>query len=460
MTIHAQLSPATGPGLAFPHDPAAAHRARLGRGRVPPARAQARRRPRSARASASSPRRAHSGTDLVAALLTFFAVALGAPADRGHHYGHGRPEPRGAGGGRLPRRRQRLDRSPGDPAARGRRRVDVDPTGGRSLRRARARDRLRAQPCPPRRAALPSDALFANALHFGSDFAGTLAVLAGLALAALGFPAGDSIAALFVSALVVSAAIRLARRNVDVLMDRSPRTTRGARQAIAGLDPPVELRRLRLRQAGGEHFADVVIGVPPAPPSARATPPPIGSRRRSHGRCPGSTSSSTSSRASDGRSASACTLRRSRCSRVREIHNLKVIEVDGRTEISLHLKLPGELSLERRTNRRAGRGAILGRPGSATRCRRTSSRWRRPPRARRSRTIRAAIERIVREETGGRRRASCASSTRTTASSPSSRSASTRAESLAAAHARASAIEERIAGASPRSRDVVVHTEP
>ena len=34
-----------------------------------------------------------------------------------------------------------------------------------------------------------SDALLANALHFGSDFAGTLAVLAGLVAAALGFPA-------------------------------------------------------------------------------------------------------------------------------------------------------------------------------------------------------------------------------------------------------------------------------
>jgi divalent metal cation (Fe/Co/Zn/Cd) transporter len=31
---------------------------------------------------------------------------------------------------------------------------------------------------------------------------------------------------------------------------------------------------------------------------------------------------------------------------VREIHNLNVVSVDGRVEVSLHLKLPGELSLE------------------------------------------------------------------------------------------------------------------
>src|SRR5215471_9813207 len=35
----------------------------------------------------------HSGTDLVAALLTFFAVGVAArPADRGHSYGHGKAE--------------------------------------------------------------------------------------------------------------------------------------------------------------------------------------------------------------------------------------------------------------------------------------------------------------------------------------------------------------------------------
>src|SRR5919201_5209566 len=36
---------------------------------------------------------AHSGTDLVAALLTFFAVGVAVrPADLGHPYGHGKAE--------------------------------------------------------------------------------------------------------------------------------------------------------------------------------------------------------------------------------------------------------------------------------------------------------------------------------------------------------------------------------
>ncbi len=47
-------------------------------------------------------------------------------------------------------------------------------------------------------------------------------------------------------------------------MDRVPdEAERAARAAIARLEPAVELRRLRMRQAGGRHFADVVIGVSP-----------------------------------------------------------------------------------------------------------------------------------------------------------------------------------------------------
>ena len=47
-------------------------------------------------------------------------------------------------------------------------------------------------------------------------------------------------------------------------MDRAPtRAEEEAREAIAEL-PDVELRRLRMRQAGGRQFADVVIGVAPS----------------------------------------------------------------------------------------------------------------------------------------------------------------------------------------------------
>ena len=81
-----------------------------------------------------------------------------------------------------------------------------------------------------------SAALQSNALHFASDLAGSTAVLLGLVLARAGYPVGDAIAALFVSVLVILAAVRLMRGNVDVLMDSVPdEAEAAARAAIAEL---------------------------------------------------------------------------------------------------------------------------------------------------------------------------------------------------------------------------------
>ena len=210
----------------------------------------------------------HSGTDLVAALLTFFAIGVaGRPADEGHQYGHGKAEHLAA----LAEATVLALVSVAVAAlavARltGADEHDVDTAWwvfavvglvlaidlGRTVVSLRTARRYR------------SEALLSNAIHFGSDFAGTLAVLAGLVAARAGFPEGDSIAALFVAALVLMAAARLIRRNVDVLMDRAPADAEeAARAAIARIEPPVELSRLRLRQAAGRTFADVVISVPP-----------------------------------------------------------------------------------------------------------------------------------------------------------------------------------------------------
>src|SRR5437773_802919 len=102
-----------------------------------------------------------------------------------------------------------------------------------------------------------SAALQANALHFGSDLVGSIAVLVGLLLARAGHAGADSVAALFVSVLVLIAAARLMRRNVDVLMDVAPLAAEeSARAAIARITPTVDLRRLRMRQSGNRQFAD------------------------------------------------------------------------------------------------------------------------------------------------------------------------------------------------------------
>ena len=210
----------------------------------------------------------HSGVDLVAALLTFFAVGVAIrPADVSHQYGHGKAEHLAAlaeasilalaSFGIVAFALLRLTGASDER---------VEPTwyafavvvavlaidAGRTVVSTRTARRYR------------SEALRSNAVHFGSDFAGSVAVLVGLVFASAGYPNADSLAGLFVAGLVLLAAGRLMRRNVDVLMDRAPADAlAAAREAIAVLEPQVRLRRLRLRQAAGRHFADVVIGVSP-----------------------------------------------------------------------------------------------------------------------------------------------------------------------------------------------------
>src|SRR6266511_1648148 len=170
----------------------------------------------------------HSGTDLVAALLTFFAVGVAArPADEGHRYGHGKAE---------------------HLAALAEASILVLASVFVAWRAARE---------------LKSAALESNALHFFSDLLGSATVLIGLVFVRSGYQHADSIAALVVAVLVLAGAARLMRSNVDVLMDRVPvEAEAAARAAIAAIRPVVDLKRLRMREAGGRQFADVVIGVP------------------------------------------------------------------------------------------------------------------------------------------------------------------------------------------------------
>ncbi len=110
-----------------------------------------------------------------------------------------------------------------------------------------------------------SAAFRSNAFNFAGDMAGSVAVLIGLLLVAVGFPAGDAIASLCVAAVIFTAVSRLAFENVRALMDYAPPVSREAIiDAITNATPDIELRRLRLRDVAGRLYADVIVGVPPA----------------------------------------------------------------------------------------------------------------------------------------------------------------------------------------------------
>jgi len=193
-----------------------------------------------------------------------------------------------------------------------------------------------------------SPALASNALHFGSDLAGSTAVLIGLLLARAGWLEGDAAAALFVAVLVMIAAARLMRRNVDVLMDRVPADAEhAARAAIARVEPGVELRRLRMRQAAGRVFADVVIGVAPDAGVGQGHAAADAVEAAVQKALPESDVVVHVEPAPDHAAlrerigAAALTV-----PRVRELHNIRVVSVEDGLEVSLHLKLPRDLTLE------------------------------------------------------------------------------------------------------------------
>jgi cation diffusion facilitator family transporter len=292
----------------------------------------------------------HSGTDLVAALLTFFALGVsGRPADPGHPYGHGKAEHLAALAEAailvlaslfISYRAISILFGSSEPEVKATWYAFVVVVVVIAIDASRTLVSLRGS----RRYASP--ALQANALHFASDFAGSIAVLVGLVFVAAGTSGADAAAALFVAVLVLLAAARLMRSNVDVLMDRAPAAAdAAARDAIQHLEPPVELRRLRLRRSAGRHFADVVIGVPPGAAVGQGHAAADRVEQAVQEALPGSdvvvhVEPATEEELRERVHAAALAV-----PRVREVHNVRVVTLDGGIEVGLHLKLPGDLSL-------------------------------------------------------------------------------------------------------------------
>jgi cation diffusion facilitator family transporter len=413
---------------------------------------------------------AHSGTDLAAALLTFFAIGVAVrPADPGHPYGHGKAEHLAAlaeatvlAGASLAIGVVAIRRVAGGAAPE----IDAAWWVFASIALVIAIDASRASVSWRAARRYRNSALATNALHFASDLGGSAAVLVGLIFARSGHPDGDSWAALVVAGLVLAAALRLIRQNVDVLMDRSPAAYDAVRGAIEALSPAVELRRLRMRRAAGRHFADVVIGVPPAAAVGQAHAAADLVEDAVEETVPGTdVVVHVEPHAADAALRERALAAALRVPGVSEIHNVQVLHVGERTELSLHLKLPGALPLasahdvaeDVEAAIRAELPAVdavqthLEPLGEETAGRALAEEAAEAEREGVRRIVAEVAERPLRELRLYRTDAGLVAFLTLALDSD---------RALAEAHARASEIEERIRRELPNVADVIVHTEP
>jgi cation diffusion facilitator family transporter len=295
---------------------------------------------------------AHSGTDLVAALLTLYAVRVATrPADEEHQYGHGKAEHLAALAESaflalvsLFIAYQAIHRL----ASGGGHEVDAAWWAVAVLLVVIAIDASRALVSRRVSRREGSPALAANALHFGSDLLGSVAVLVGLILVRAGQPDADSIAALIVATIVIAAAVRLARESVDVLMDRAPAEAQAAIEgALAALPAGARVSRVRTRHAAGRNFVDLVVGVAPDAgiTQAHATADEIEATVRRA--LPGTdVLVHVEPLDAEGSMRERATAAALGVAAVREVHNVRVMHVGDGYELSLHVKLPADQTLD------------------------------------------------------------------------------------------------------------------
>jgi cation diffusion facilitator family transporter len=410
-----------------------------------------------------------SSGDLIAAILTFFAVRLGGrPADRGHPYGHRRAENLGALGeaalllaGGLLVSVQAIAHLAGGDSAPG---IHWYQFAVLAVALVVDLSRTSASLLAARRYASP--ALRSNAFHFAADMAGSLAVLAGLLAVHEGLRQGDSIAALLVALITFVVAGRLTGENANVLMDRTPSEAReAAERAIAGLGADIELRRLRVRESAGRYFADVVVSVPPGQAVVEGHQAADLIEAAVERALPGSDVVVHVEPRRSGLDLRDRVLAIALAEPlVREAHDITIIEQDGSSSVSVHLKFPADLDLSaaHEIAERIER-AIRSRPGVSDVQTHLEPLERRltanPPDEEADLSTTREIERLVRERTGRSPQKVRLLSTEagrvlflTLGVEPG--------QTLAEAHRLAGELEEELRQQAPDIADVVVHTEP
>src|SRR6516165_2426033 len=277
---------------------------------------------------------AHSLLDLAATVMTYFAVRIAdRPADAEHHYGHGKVESVSAlietallfllSGIVIWEALQRLVGGHGHA-------VEATPWAFAVIVASIVIDFFRARVLYRVAGETASEALEADALHFGSDMWSSAAVLVGLVAVALGHAWADSAAAIIVAVFICIAGWRLGRRTIGTLTDTAPvGVAEKIGAAVRRIPGVVALQRLRVRSAGGVLFADLAVAVSRTLPLDRVTA--LKDRIVSAVRA-------------ENPAAEVMVIARNRAL---AIHHVTVHSIGGRLSVSLDLEVDGNLPLRR-----------------------------------------------------------------------------------------------------------------
>ena len=109
-----------------------------------------------------------------------------------------------------------------------------------------------------------SQALEADALHFKADMLTSSIVVVGLlAVLVLNIPNADAYAAIIVAGMIIYTSLGLGRRTLDVLLDKAPKGIYAqVVESVTGLEGVNKAHDIRVRQVGSEIFVDMRIEVP------------------------------------------------------------------------------------------------------------------------------------------------------------------------------------------------------
>jgi len=293
---------------------------------------------------------AHSALDFAATVMTWYAVRIsGKPADEEHHYGHGKVESVSAlietgllfvlSGVVIWEAVKRLAGTDGHA-------VEATVWAFAVIIVSIVVDFLRARLLYRVAKETVSEALEADALHFGSDMWSSLAVLIGLAAVWLGYPWADSAAALIVAVFIVVAGWRLGRRTIETLTDTAPEGSAERISAIVRkVGGVVAIERVRARSVGPALFVDLVVAVSRTLPLDRVAAIKTALAQAIRAEMPeAEIDVATEPRALSDETVLERVMVIAR-NRALAVHHVTVHAFGGRLSISLDLEVDGSLSL-------------------------------------------------------------------------------------------------------------------